>query len=47
MCFRKKINDKYTIVNTILEATSKNPEVKIDWKIYTKNRKAINQRSYS
>ena len=33
----KKINDKYTIVNTILEATSKNPEVKIDWRIYTKN----------
>ena len=32
-----KINDKYTIVNTILEATSKNPEVKIDWRIYTKN----------
>ena len=33
----KKLNDKYTIVNTILEATSKNPEIKIDWRIYTKN----------
>ena len=33
----KKINDKYTIVNTLLEATSKNPEIKIDWRIYTKN----------
>ena len=33
----KKINEKYTIVNTILEETSKNPEVKIDWRIYTKN----------
>ena len=33
----EKINNKYTIVNTILEATSKNPEVKIDWRIYTKN----------
>ena len=33
----KKINDKYTIVNTILEATSKNPKVRIDWRIYTKN----------
>ena len=33
----KKINEKYTIVNTILEATSKNPEIKIDWRIYTKN----------
>ena len=33
----KKLNDKYTIVNTLLEATSKNPEIKIDWRIYTKN----------
>ncbi len=33
---QKKINQKYTIVNTILEATSKNPEIKIDWRIYTK-----------
>ena len=35
----KKINDKYTIVNTILEETSKNPEIRIDWRIYTKNPK--------
>ena len=34
---QKKINDKYTIVATLLEETSKNPEVKIDWRIYTKN----------
>ncbi len=33
----KKINEKYTIVNSILEATSKRPQVKIDWRIYTKN----------
>ena len=33
----KKINEKYTIVNTLLEETSKNPEIKIDWRIYTKN----------
>ena len=33
----KKINEKYTIVNTILEETSKNPQIKIDWRIYTKN----------
>ena len=33
----KKINEKYTIVNTILEETSKNPEIKIGWRIYTKN----------
>ncbi len=35
----KKINEKYTIVSTILEETSKNPEIKIDWRIYTKNPK--------
>ena len=33
----KKINNKYTIVSTVLEETSKNPEIKIDWRIYTKN----------
>ena len=32
-----KINDKYTIVNSILIATEKRPEVKIDWRVYTKN----------
>ena len=35
----KKLNENYTIVNTILEETSKNPEIKIDWRIYTKNPK--------
>ena len=34
---QKKINDKYTIVNSILEATQKRPQIKIDWRIYTKN----------
>ena len=34
---QKKINDKYTIVNSVLEATSKRPQVNIDWRIYTKN----------
>ena len=34
---QKKISDKYTIVSSILEQTSKNPEIKIDWRIYTKN----------
>ena len=33
----KKISDKYTIVNSILEANKGRPEVKIDWRIYTKN----------
>ena len=31
------LNDNYTIVNSILVATSNRPEVKIDWRIYTKN----------
>ena len=35
----KKINEKYTIVTTVLEATSKNPQIKINWRIYTKNPK--------
>ena len=35
----KKINEKYTMVTTVLEATSKNPRIKIDWRIYTKNPK--------
>ena len=34
---QKVINKKYTIVNSILEATSKRPQVKIDWRIYTKD----------
>ena len=34
---QKKINERYTIVNTLLEKTSKTPEVKIDWRVYTKN----------
>ena len=33
----KKVNEKYTIVNSVLEATSKRPQVKIDWRVYTKN----------
>ena len=36
---QKKLNDKYTIVNTVLEETSKNPKINIDWRIYTKNPK--------
>ena len=34
---QKKINEKYTIVNSILKATSKRSEVKIDWRVYTIN----------
>ena len=31
------LNPKYTIVRSLLLATDKKPEVKIDWRIYTKN----------
>ena len=31
------INAKYTIVKSLFLATDKKPEVKIDWRIYTKN----------
>ena len=33
----EKINDKYTIVSSILLATDKKAEVKIDWRVYTKD----------
>ena len=32
-----KKNEKYTIVSSILIATAKKPEVKIDWRVYTKD----------
>ena len=31
------LNNNYTIVNSILIATEDRPEVKIDWRVYTKN----------
>ena len=31
------VNNKYTIVKTILLKTDKKPEVKIDWRVYTKD----------
>ena len=34
---KKKLNDNYTIVSSILVATEQRPEVKIEWRIYTKN----------
>ena len=34
---KKKINDNYTIVSSTLVATDTRPQVKIDWRIYTKN----------
>ena len=34
---KEKINENYTIVSSTLVATEKRPEIKIDWRIYTKN----------
>ena len=34
---KEVLNINYTIVNSLLIATSDRPEVKIDWRIYTKN----------
>ena len=32
------LNENYTIVNSVLKGTNERPEVKIDWRIYTKNK---------
>ena len=34
---KKKINENYTMVSSVLVSTEQRPEVKIDWRIYTKN----------
>ena len=34
---KKVLNDNYTIVNSLLIGTAERPEVKIDWRVYTKN----------
>ena len=34
---KQVLNKNYTIVNSLLVGTSDRPEVKIDWRIYTKN----------
>jgi len=34
---KEVLNKNYTIVNSLLKATKERPEVKIDWRIYTKN----------
>ena len=34
---KEVLSDNYTIVNSLLKGTSERPEVKIDWRIYTKN----------
>ena len=34
---KKVLNKNYTIVNSLLVATSERPEIKIDWRVYTKD----------
>ena len=34
---KRVLNKNYTIVNSILVGTSERPEVKIDWRVYTKD----------
>ena len=34
---KKVINKNYTIVNSILVGSADRPEIKIDWRVYTKN----------
>ena len=37
--FNKEVlNENYTIVNSILKGTTERPEIKIDWRIYTKDK---------
>ena len=37
LLLKKKLNEKYTIVSSVLMATEKIPEIKIDWRVYTKD----------
>jgi len=34
---KKKLNENYTMVSSVLVGTDQRPEVKINWRIYTKN----------
>ena len=34
---KEVLSDNYTMVNSLLKGTSEKPEVKIDWRVYTKN----------
>ena len=35
---KETLNENYTIVNSLLKGTNERPEIKIDWRIYTKNK---------
>ena len=41
---KEKLNENYTMVSSILIATEQRPEIKIDWRIYTKNPDNLNIR---
>ena len=34
---QKKLNEKYTMVSSVLAASEKTPEVKMEWRVVTKN----------
>ena len=34
---KEVLSENYTIVNSLLKGTAERPEVKIDWRVYTKN----------
>ncbi|MBD1165108.1 ABC transporter substrate-binding protein [Pelagibacterales bacterium SAG-MED13] len=34
---KEKLSENYTIVNSVLKATNERPEIKIDWRVYTKD----------
>ena len=34
---KETLNEKYTIVNSVLKGTTERPEIKIDWRIYTRD----------
>ena len=34
---KKKINENYTMISSVLVSTEQRPEVKIDWRVYTKD----------
>ena len=35
---KNKLNENYTIVTSTLKATEERPEIKIDWRVYTKDK---------
>ena len=37
MAQKEKLNNNYTIVNSVLKSTKERPEINIDWRIYTKD----------